>query len=125
MSDLTPLIRQTERFAVPSIIKNWKYATKVMINNCGCPTQIDLLLDQDGLDCAPLLYVWLRGNSCEVKYCPSGELEITSPVILKRWVAETVLSVQEGYHLFETIIPLVTMAMAMQKNNVAIPNIYD
>lgn len=109
---------------VPEVIAQWKYTKQVIIENAGCPTQIELVLDQDGCkQPAPLLYVRLRGGSCDVWFCPSGEYERDDPVLYSSICQHNMLSTHEAFRLFEIIIPLVTMAMMLFKAKIPLPEI--
>jgi len=109
--------------AVPKVVSDWKYAKSVEIDNIGCPTQIDILLDQDGCDVAPLLYVRLRGGSCTVYFCPSGEHVRGDPLLYETTGMSAVLTTAAAFKLFEIIIPLAQMAMALHKRGVALTSV--
>ncbi len=118
LTTFTPLIAPDYFGSVPDIIKSWKYTKHVEIDNIGCPTQINLLLDQDGFEVAPLLYIRLRGGGCTVRFCPTGEVERGDPLLYSTSCRENTLTTVRAIALFEIVIPLVTMAIKLHQSGV-------
>lgn len=118
-----PLIPANDQVRVPKVISDWKYSKSVQIDNIGCPTQINVVLDQDGCDVAPLLYVRLRCGSCTVYFCPTGQLVRGDPILYDTTCANEVLTTVAAFKLFEIIVPLARMAMALHQSGVALPGV--
>lgn len=118
-----PLIPKDYQGYVPEVIQEWKYTTKVEIDNIGCPTQIEVLLDREGFETAPLLFIRLRCGSCVVTFSPSGQVTSDDPILYSTRVNKETLTTETAIKLFEIVIPLAGMAVALHKNGIAIPEV--